>query len=966
MKAGSYPEDMGPEKGSGNFRVRLSAQVLILGLVVLMMHSSGLWRGRMLDDFFILDKCKTMPLGDLLAGGLTIRREEAGDFWWIDQDTILSYFRPLLVLTYKLPGLVTKHPDFWQHLINLLFHLGTVLLVLAAARRLTRDPKSSFLAALFFAVSVHHLLAVQWISGRKEPMIGLFLILAFFLHLKGQRACASLAFLGALLTGEQSLAFPVMALLWDILGPEPRPEGETGSARKIRGGLPAWALYFGILVLYLVFRALIFRGPGSPVSPYYSSPLSFGNIPQTLFKIILFLFSLTLSAPYVDQVIVERWINSPVFFGLSVLLIALVILVMLAPVRRRRASLTLFILAVVSYLPFLPMAALPYYLYTPSLFFALAVGAGLADRSRTSSSAKAGPGRGLPLLVIGLMILNAATGMILSWTSSGDYFKLPPGTLYLTAGLLEKIPKDRNVLLVDVPADYIPAFFHFDKLLAEFTGRDPRSLAFITDRPGGSDSSSSQWTPLGPSGFRIHSTGRPYFNSPGGRLMWLFPERNLEPGKTFSRGWYSVTIRKLAPETKPFNRGHRFFSKKEGITDLDVTLKEGALPPLVISFLNKTPYILVDMKENPYEAALPPDPVSGQSDFLLHALAGRKGIPPPALKMPDRLVPKAGPKMGLGPLLQDMSERIPVFRRAYFQFLRYLDELNAQMQRAGGGAYRQEASNIGLEYYARAIEAMGGMSHVTVRSNELGITWDSIMEKARVLADKSLDEEKVDLSEADRMMLVNLLALAQIASVTNQIIPADYLTEWESRHPERPRPPETPPQDIPKVYWEGVRKSIPWMYHSGALPERDGASSNPHEAFDSYHFFSHAWIAAYGLYRYRYVLDGPLKSKFTRREPGRWAVEEELARSKLASLGQEILTLAVKQGFFEATRTEFLPGFLQGFCRFFKLQGFPLVESFRDMEVGNEGAVYGAALAVSGLPLKPSEGRLHRRIIDDL
>ena len=210
--------------------------------------------------------------------------------------------------------------------------------------------------------------------------------------------------------------------------------------------------------------------------------------------------------------------------------------------------------------------------------------------------------------------------------------------------------------------------------------------------------------------------------------------------------------------------------------------------------------------------------------------------------MPDQIIDVAGPKAGLGPLLAEMSTTVPAFRRAYLGFLRYLDDLNTRLAAAGGGPFRMSASNPGQPYYARAIEALGGMGKVVVKSNQIGVTADSLMDTARRFAAEAIAAEGEASGAAGPAPLVDLLALAEIAAVANRVIPADYEREWRRRHPEIRPAPETPPAGIPRSYWDGVRLSLAYMYHAGALPWLNAESENQLAAFDTDHFFSHAWL----------------------------------------------------------------------------------------------------------------------------
>ena len=74
--------------------------IILLAIIVAILYGPSLWKGRMMDDFMILEKCEKLPLTTLLSEGLKADREELGDFWWIEQKTIFHYFRPLLVFTF--------------------------------------------------------------------------------------------------------------------------------------------------------------------------------------------------------------------------------------------------------------------------------------------------------------------------------------------------------------------------------------------------------------------------------------------------------------------------------------------------------------------------------------------------------------------------------------------------------------------------------------------------------------------------------------------------------------------------------------------------------------------------------------------------------------------------------------------------------------------------------------------------
>lgn len=348
---------------------------------------------------------------------------------------------------------------------------------------------------------------------------------------------------------------------------------------------------------------------------------------------------------------------------------------------------------------------------------------------------------------------------------------------------------------------------------------------------------------------------------------------------------------------------------------------------------------------------------SSDVDFLLRRLSADGGCPPKALAVPrPGDFYDGGPKPGLGPLLLELHAKDPVFRRAYDRFLAWLDELNDRIHEAGGGRFRQQAIMRGTEEFARAIEALGGVAEVTVRANDLGVTWDSLLRQARLFAAASLEEEDRHLDGAERSYLVNLLALAQIAASANQVVPASYRSQWEGRHPELAELPSDPPAELSPKVWALVRSWLPWMYHSGALPWRENVTPNPHDAYDTYHFFSHAWMTHWDLYRQRYFRRRLFFAKdFVESDLGPMQLRRQLARSDFFGFGYELLTMVEKSGFLDFTPASELPDGPRAFCERFGLAGLPVAEALRDMKVNHRGALLGAAMALTGLPLQASD-----------
>lgn len=948
------PSDQKEKRPSEKAKLRLIFEILIIGILVFLLYAPSLSTGRMVDDMVILEKSERLPLPLFLLEGMKIERDEIGDVWWIQQEFLFHYFRPLLLFSFWLPQQLMENSDFLQHVLNLLLHFFAAVTILLLGRNVLKDNRAAFLAAVLFTVSIHHLLTVPWIAARKEILTGLMLVLAFFSHHRKRWLAASLAFAGALLSGEHAVLFPVLVLIWGLfekLG----QKTHTDSSSLPRGFKSPWLIYAGILSVYAAIRYFALGGVPLPAAPYFQAPFQGQFFVHTLLKLSGFFFSLACSVPLVTRWIIWEWINQPIFLGICLLVTAGIFVFLILSARQRRLCIVLLLLAILSFTPFLIIEALPFHIYSPLIFFSLAVGAALA---RHPSTQPAKPAKmSLYGVVLVVIFINFSAELIFNWSAMGDILKIPPDLNQKLSLILEGKAKDRPILFVDMPNTTPGPYFHFINSFSKQTGRDPALMAIISAKRDNTSGFLSELTRLAPRSFLITRKDKPFFDTALRNLAWFFPEGLIKKGSTFSRSFYSVTIAEV-PDEKAFrSRAQRFFSKEGGIKSLRIDVGQEYPSTLVIGFNGRDPRIILDMQDGPYNLRAQDSSLELGVDYLLRRLARKDGIPPRSVERPANLIPGSGPKQGVGPLLVKMSQRDPVFRRAYFSFLRYLDQLNTELSHLGEGPFFMQSAMYGAESYAKSIEAIGGKSDVAITSNSLGVTWDSIMDKARDIAVGSLAQESLDLTPREKDELVNLLALGQMAAISNRLIPEEYLEEWEKLHPDRLQPPSDPPSGVLRRLWYAVCESIPWMYHAGAMPWKEFPADNPHQAFDVFHFFTHAWIVHYNLYRERHFQGKDISLEI---------VERELRASRQTSVAHEAMTLFANQGFLEMTPLEYLPEKLQILSRYLYLRGIPVLEAFRDIRVGNEGAVYGAALAIAGTRLKPSDTDLHTQILNSV
>jgi len=141
---------------------------LILAVVTMLAYQPA-WHGGLLWDD---DNCTTPPELRTLDG---LRR-----IWFVPR-AIAQYY-PLLYSSYWIQQRLLGDSTTGYHLVNLLLHIGCVVLVLKILRFL-RVPGAE-LAAMIFALHPVNVETVAWIAERKNALSGIFALAATLFYLK--------------------------------------------------------------------------------------------------------------------------------------------------------------------------------------------------------------------------------------------------------------------------------------------------------------------------------------------------------------------------------------------------------------------------------------------------------------------------------------------------------------------------------------------------------------------------------------------------------------------------------------------------------------------------------------------------------------------------------------------------------------------------------------------------------------
>lgn len=193
-----------------------------------------------------------------------------------DQTYISSdFYRPAVVISYAINHFICKTNALGYHLTNIILNMVNVILVYFIMRKNGTSLIFSFVAAILFLLIPYNSVSVTWISHRGDIIMTLFYLssfLAFLFYVTQQKVffyyLSIFCFIFSLMSKEMAVTLPFILFTYSYL---------QLKRLKIKLIIP----YFAILLAYMLFRFLIFKGLGgyefeANFPAYVSIPLRYG------------------------------------------------------------------------------------------------------------------------------------------------------------------------------------------------------------------------------------------------------------------------------------------------------------------------------------------------------------------------------------------------------------------------------------------------------------------------------------------------------------------------------------------------------------------------------------------------------------------------------------------------------------------------------------------------------------------
>jgi tetratricopeptide (TPR) repeat protein len=211
--------------------------------------------------FVNLDDPMNVFANPVVAQGLSIKA-----VGWAFAHAQLANWVPLTTLSHILDCQIFGLRAGGHHLVNVLLHAATVVLLFLALRQMTGSLwRSAFVAALF---AVHPLRAesVAWVSERKDVLSGLFFMLALGAYVRQARqpsragaVVVFILFALGLLAKSMVATLPFVLLLLDYW-PLERLHNRAEFLRRLREKIPLFALAAGGCLAAALAPGLLITG----------------------------------------------------------------------------------------------------------------------------------------------------------------------------------------------------------------------------------------------------------------------------------------------------------------------------------------------------------------------------------------------------------------------------------------------------------------------------------------------------------------------------------------------------------------------------------------------------------------------------------------------------------------------------------------------------------------------------------
>lgn len=233
--------------------------------------------GNTLGNGFVIDDRAFVEQNPVIRDLANVPRMFTSGFWESTSASVPALYRPLVTLSYALNYAAGGLNPFGYHLVNVLLHVATTLLLFALVYLLSGRTLFSGAVAAVFGLHPIGTESVAWVAQRSELMAAFFALWALALYVLAfppagrrdsgtrrivwLRVSSAVVFLLALLSKEGAIALPGVMILYDLV------------FRKSGGRWMRLAPYLGLTAVYIAAIQWAFSGPEAYRIEFVFNPL---------------------------------------------------------------------------------------------------------------------------------------------------------------------------------------------------------------------------------------------------------------------------------------------------------------------------------------------------------------------------------------------------------------------------------------------------------------------------------------------------------------------------------------------------------------------------------------------------------------------------------------------------------------------------------------------------------------------
>jgi len=230
--------------------------LLFISIVIFIIYSHAFTNGFIWDDTFLIIK-------NGFIRDLSFLDEAFTTDLFAYTGLRSNFYRPIQTLSYMFDYSIWGLKPLGYHLGNILIHLLNVGLVFFLSKAISKNNRSSIIAALLFAIHPVHTEAVSYVSGRADLLVSAFLLAGLLLYIKSSHLgnkqknvyllVSAVFFLFALLSKEIALIFPLILLFYD------RCFNYDNAMRKARVVCFRYLPFLLVVIIYFLLRNYAFH-----------------------------------------------------------------------------------------------------------------------------------------------------------------------------------------------------------------------------------------------------------------------------------------------------------------------------------------------------------------------------------------------------------------------------------------------------------------------------------------------------------------------------------------------------------------------------------------------------------------------------------------------------------------------------------------------------------------------------------